>query len=383
MTKTRLSTTTAFVAVFFCQTLAHGQTQAQAQAPRGRIEGLVLQAGGAAPQPVSGARILVTKANPSNGQSYVIPGRVQGTSINNLGGSNLPGMPLPGQRGAVQPPPPVPPPTALPIPPVYSERDGRFVVPNLEEGSYRILITLNGFVRQEYGHRVFPGQGTLINLAAGQVLKDINVYLTPAGNVGGRLVDNDGQPAVAVPLQLLKAVYNQQGQRIFQNSGRAQSNDRGEYRFYWVSPGRYYVVAGHSPSTLTFGGSNSSPNESGDQYVFTYYPGTTDFSRAISIEVKPDSDLSIDFVTPKQQLYTISGKVVDPNPAAGPNGVVPAATLSLAFQTLTGDSGTFTMGQAYDASTGTFTMRDVQPGPYILQAAVPPSSARMPIEVTN
>jgi hypothetical protein len=99
--------------------------------------------------------------------------------------------------------------------------------------------------------------------------------------------------------------------------------------------------------------------------------------------VKPGSDLAIDFVTPKQQLYTISGKVVDPNPVAAANGVVPAATLSLAFQTLTGDSGTFTMGQAYDSATGTFTMRDVQPGSYILQAAVPPSSARMPVEVTN
>lgn len=354
----------------------------QAQAPKGRIEGVVLQEGAVSPQPIVGARILVTKANSGTGLNLQIPGRVQGTSINDLGNSGMPGMPAPGQRGAPPPPPPVPQ-TALPIPPVLTGRDGRFVVPNLDEGSYRILITLNGYVRQEYGQRVFPGQGTLINLTAGQTLKDLTIHLTPTGNVAGRLIDNEGQPAVSVPLQLLKAVYHQQGQRVFQSAGQARTNDRGEYRFYWVTPGRYYVVAGSSTATFTFLGGGNSPNESGDSYVATYYPGTTDISRATAIDIKPGSDLALDFVTPKQQLYTISGRVVDPNPVATTNGNVPAATLSLAFQTLTGSSGVFTMGQAYDPATGVFTMRDVTPGSYILQAAVPPASARVPVEVTN
>jgi hypothetical protein len=377
MTKLRVS----LMAGVFALVAAAALAQSQQPAPSGRIEGRVLRAGTASPQPVGGARILITKANSATGQNFQIPGRVQGTSINNFGNSGLPGMPAQGQRGAAAPTPPTPP-TALPIPAVFSDRDGRFAVPNLEEGSYRILITLNGFVRQEYGQRVFPGQGTLINLAAGQTLKDLTIHLTPTGNISGRLIDNDGQPAVAAPLQLLKAIYNQQGQRVFQNAGQARTNDRGEYRFYWVTPGRYYLVAGNSTATLVFGASNS-PNESGDTYVLTYYPGTSDFNRATSVEVKPGSDTNLDFVTPKQQLYTISGRIVDPNPVAAANGYVPTATVSLAFQTLTGDSGVFTMGQAYDPKTGVFTMRDVMPGPYILQAAVPPASARIPIEVTN
>jgi hypothetical protein len=50
---------------------------------------------------------------------------------------------------------------------------------------------------------------------------------------------------------------------------------------------------------------------------------------------------------------------------------------------MNGNYGVFTMGQAYDAATGLFTMRDVIPGSYVLQAAAWPSSARIPIEVTN
>jgi hypothetical protein len=375
MTKLRLCLIVAVVTLF----AAHSFAQTPSSAQLGRIEGIVLQAGATAPQPIGGARITVTKANAATGVNFQVPGRTDGTSLTNFGNTNLPGV----QRGGVPTgPPPLLAPTALPIPPVYTDRDGRFVVPSLEEGSYRIQIALNGYVRQDYGQKVFPGQGTLINLAAGQVLKDVTIRLMPTGNISGRIIDNAGQPAVSVSLQLLKAIYNQQGQRIFQNAGQARTNDRGEYRFYWVTPGRYYLVGGNSPTTLSFGGTNS-PNESGDTYVLTYYPGTGDFNRATSIDVKPGSDLSLDFVAPKQQLYTISGKVVDPNPVAAANGNLPAVTLSLAFQTLTGQSGLFQMSQAYDAKTGTFVIRDVIPGPYILQAGATTASARIPIEVTN
>jgi hypothetical protein len=360
---------------------------AQTVAPRGRIEGVVIQSGGASPQPVVGARVGVVKVNGTTGANLIIPGRTIGTSLTDGVNTPFPGMPTAGQRGGpagIAPPPPPAGQTAFPIPIVTTERDGRFVVPNLEEGSYRIAVQQNGYVRQEYGQRVFPGQGTLINLAAGQVLRDITIQLTPTGNVGGRIVDGDGQPGVSVPLQLLKAIYSQFGQRVFQGVGTTRTNDRGEYRFYWVTPGRYYLVGGSSSATTGFGGGNTSPNEAGDSYAFTYYPGTPEISRATAIDVRPGSDVLLDFVVPKQQLYSISGKVTA-DPVAVANGLtaLPPVTLSLAFQTLNGNNGVFTMGQAFDPVTGNFTLRDVIPGSYVLQAAAPPSSARLPVEVTN
>jgi hypothetical protein len=358
---------------------------AQVPAQKGRIEGVVSQAGGPVAQAVVGAKITVTKVNAASGALLAIPGRVEGTMLSNFGSAQFPGIANAGQRGAPPPAPPGPQQQyALPIPPVFTDRDGKFVVPNLDEGAYRIAVTMNGYVRQEYGQRVFPGQGTQINLAPGQVLRDLTIRLTATGNVGGRMMDNEGQPAVGVPMLLLKAVYNNFGQRIFQNAGNARTNDRGEYRFFWVTPGRYYVGAGSSAASMSFGNSNASPNESGDTYAFAYYPGGNDVSRASAVDVKSGSELALDFVVPKQQLYTISGKIVDPNPLATASGSIPTATLSLAFQTLTGGSGTFTMGPtAYDAAIGTFVLRDVLPGAYVLQAAAGPSSARMPIEVTN
>jgi hypothetical protein len=266
--------------------------------------------------------------------------------------------------------------TAPAIPAVTTDQSGRFVMPDLDAGSYKLLITQNGYVKQEYGQRVFPGQGTLISLAAGQTFKDVTIHLTATGNAGGRIVDNTGLPAAAVPLQLLKASYNQYGQQIFQQAGTARTNDRGEYRFYWVTPGRYYVAGGNAAANYTFQGGNTNPNEPGDNYTLTYFPGTTDIARATAVDIKSGSEAVLDFAVPKQQLFTIRGKVVNPGSAA--------ATISVAFRTLTGSNGAFfPQQQDYDPATGIFTLRDILPGSYILQAAALPLSARIPIEVTS
>jgi hypothetical protein len=362
------------------------RSQAQQAAP-GRIEGVVVQAGTTPPQPVVGARIMVTRVNAATGANFLVSGRAaERTWMMPSGFTPFPGMPawsltmptLPGLPGLPAQE------AAPPIPPVTTDRSGRFVVPDLAEGSYRLVVTQNGYVRQEYGQRVFPGQGTLISLAAGQTFKDVTIRLIETGNAGGRIVDDNGLPAAGVTLQLLKANYNQTGQRVFQQAGTARTNDRGEYRFYWVTPGRYYIAGGSAAANYTFTGfGNNNPNEPPDSYMLTYYPGATDISRATAIDIKSGGEAVLDFVVPKQQLFTIRGKVVNPAPAT-PNSTLPAVTISLAFQTLNGASGAFfPQQQEYDPATGTFVLRDVIPGSYVLQAAVPPFSARVPVEVTN
>jgi 5-hydroxyisourate hydrolase-like protein (transthyretin family) len=363
------------------------RSQAQ-QAARGRIEGVVVKAGSNPPQPVVGARITVTKVNAATGANVPVSGRASSVLVMPAGVTPFPGLPAwtvqvpPGLAGAlssIQE-------AAPPIPSVTTDRSGRFLVPDLDEGAYRLLVTQNGYVRQEYSQRVFPGQGTLISLAVGQAFKDITIRLTEAGNAGGRIVDDSGLPAAGVPLQLLKASYNQTGQRILQQAGTARTNDRGEYRFYWMTPGRYYVAGGNAAANYTFQGfGGMNPNEPAESYMLTYYPGVTDISRATAIDIQSGSEAVLDFVVPKQQLFTVSGKVVNPAPASA-SGTLPAVTVSLAFQTLTGFNGAFfpqPQQQDYDPATGIFVLRDVLPGSYMLQAAASGFSARMPVEVTN
>src|SRR5206468_10857507 len=127
---------------------------------------------------------------------------------------------------------------APPISPIRTDREGRFVFAELQEGSYRITAVRNGYAQEEYGQKAPGGNGTPIIVAAGQKLTDIVIRLERAGNVTGRVRDFRGDPITGFYVQLLRAAYNSRGQRDFQIIGSARTDDRGEYRLYWITPGR-------------------------------------------------------------------------------------------------------------------------------------------------
>lgn len=190
--------------------------------------------------------------------------------------------------------------------------------------------------------------------------------LVPAGNVSGVIRGSDGQPQSGVPIQLLRASYNANGQRTFQVEGTARTNDRGEYRLYWLTPGRYYISGGSPPGPNRSSGPASSPNEIPERsFTLTFYPGVLDPRAAGLIDVAPGAELhGVDFSVHSQELHRIRGRIVDSSHGQPP----PAVGLSLAYRTLTGNSAAFSAGETYDAKTGEFELRNVPPGSYVLQA---------------
>jgi 5-hydroxyisourate hydrolase-like protein (transthyretin family) len=327
----------------------------------GRIEGLVLR--GESKDPVSGARITVSRVNPATGATLPVLGFAGGGGLGAPSGAPLPPLPEAGPAATAPRPP-------LPIPPVQTDRDGRFIVPGLEEGSYRVAVTLDGYVRQEYGQRVFPGQGTPLKLVAGEVLRDIVVRLTPTAAINGRVTDNEGKPAAGVQMQLVRVAYNAAGQRILQLPTRATTNDRGEYRLYWITPGRYYLAAGTPPG-------NTSPIQP-DWYPFIFYPNTTGINRAFAIDVKSGSEAVYDVVVPRPQPYKIRGRVVD-----GSSNKPSTLALSLAYASIGGGIAYQHYSQSYDPVTGLFEIPDLPPGNYIVQANSGSATAQVPVEITN
>jgi hypothetical protein len=151
--------------------------------------------------------------------------------------------------------------------------------------------------------------------------------------------------------------------------GTARTNDRGEYRLYWVTPGRYYLAAGTpagpnrpvNPNNIT-----ASPNEIPERsFVLTYYPGVSDARGAGLIDINPGGEINgIDFTVVGQQLQRIRGRIVDSDTGRPPRGV----GLSLAYRTLTGNSAAFSAGEKYNPATGEFELRNVPAGSYVVQA---------------
>ncbi len=240
---------------------------------------------------------------------------------------------------------------------------------NLNAGLYSLQVLRDGYARQSYGQRVPGGSATAINLASGQSIRNIVMTMIPAGNVSGAVRGPDGQPQTGVPVQLLRAIFNSSGQRTFQVEGAARTNDRGEYRLYWITPGRYYISAGTAPGPnrpLNPNNKEGSPNEVPERsFALTFFRESGTHGAAGLIDVTSGGELNgIDFNIPDQQLRRVRGRIIDSSSGQPPHAV----SLSLAYRTLSGASGAFNSGEKYDSRTGEFELRNVPPGFYVVQA---------------
>ena len=257
-----------------------------------------------------------------------------------------------------------------------SDRNGRFAFSNVEPGSYRIAAARNGYARQEYGQRVFGGQGRVLTVAAGQGVEAITIGLTAAGTVTGVVRDPSGDAITGLQVQLVRHVYGASGQRTFVTAGTDRTDDRGEYRVFWVTPGRYYLVVHPSASAravATLGTPGTSNEIAETRFPPTYFPGTIDLSQASLIDVGPGTELTgIDVTVSRQDLFRIKGRVVDPATGQPPRTasvtIVPRGSAATPV-------ALFGSASPYNPADGTFELRDVAPGAYWVRATVTAASA--------
>ncbi|OLD57232.1 MAG: hypothetical protein AUI54_03480 [Acidobacteria bacterium 13_1_40CM_2_56_5] len=253
------------------------------------------------------------------------------------------------------------------LPSTQTDRNGRFVFKDVDAGSYRISAARNGYAKLEYGQRAIRGAGTVISVVKGQAIKDIVFRLTPAGSVSGNVRDVSAEPLTGFQVLLLRSAYNPTGRRSFQAVGSARTDDHGAYRFYWVTPGRYYLSAGRG---LRENSGFANPNEvDAKPYPTTYYPGTPDPAEAQAVEILPGEERNaIEFVLPQQQMYRIRGKVVDSTTGKPPSNTEIRMTPRRSIGPLSGTTNNVN----YNPVNGTFEFRGVAPGSYQIFATTQP-----------
>src|SRR5207245_3126565 len=126
----------------------------------------------------------------------------------------------------------------------------------------------------------------MVTLVEGQAMKYVAFRLTPAGNVSGHVRDFAGEPVTGLRVQILRSAYDGSGKRALQTVGTTRTDDRGEYRLYWVTPGRYYLNVGLGNADQREEG--RSPYEAAAQpYPRTNSPGTHDRSLASILPIQP------------------------------------------------------------------------------------------------
>jgi beta-lactamase regulating signal transducer with metallopeptidase domain len=179
-----------------------------------------------------------------------------------------------------------------------SDSAGRFKIDNLPAGQYSI----NGS-RADY----FDGKDRTTIVAPGRA-SDVAVSMVTGGVISGRIVYENRSVANA-EVYAYSTTY-QNGYPILRPVTQDTTDDRGEFRLFWLPPGEYFIaaipkaIAGAKPGTAAL---LTRPNKPGR----TFYPGSADSRAAKRIRVKQgDQVQAIEIaMKPAAASHRISGVV--------------------------------------------------------------------------
>ncbi len=291
---------------------------------------------------------------------------------------------------------------------VTTSDDGKFIFRNLKPGQYRLTALRAGYASNEY-------QQT-IALTRGQNA-EVRFAMTQTASIDGRVFDRKGQPVVGATVRAMKPAWSD-GRRTLRTVQSAITNDLGEYRIFWLPPGAYFISALPIRSesyggNMLYSGSNRGPElnglgvgsiggrqgpeltgylaelyqatrKTGESYIPTYYPGTLDEDRATAVRLAPGANTGgVDLVVAPVATHRVRGRMI--------NGVSKApmyAQLRKARASSVDECAKQVMLDREDCSwepvdpdDGTFDLRSVLPGSYVLYALTNNMSARVAVDV--
>jgi Carboxypeptidase regulatory-like domain len=253
---------------------------------------------------------------------------------------------------------------------VRTSQDGRFAFSDVPPGRYRLTVTRPGYFTSRRGVAE-----SALTVVAGQPPKSVRVVMTAAGAIAGRVSDADGDPLTNVPVQALRYSF-QDGRRVFTPVATATTNDRGEYRLFWLRPGHYYIRA-TSPVPerttramttvqgvfdLAWAANGGGQDPADERYAAVYFPGTPDPQIATPIEVSAGGDYAgIDLRLIPVRPRRVRGVVVDANAQPAVRAMVSVVPRSPATPMLA-------MSAPTDGNGG-FDIAGIPPGSYFVTAA--------------
>ena len=244
--------------------------------------------------------------------------------------------------------------------------DGHFELRNVPSGRYRLKVSRDGYVEQEFGQKKPTDPGAMFALKPGQKMSDLVFKLGRAGVITGHVFNAEGEPMPNVMLNAIRQVYRE-GKREFESSAWDRSNDLGEYRIFGLAPGRYYVSAEEQTWNRVVGDREFNPVEkdTGEKaYAKIYFPTSLDLGKASTVTVKEGEEIpAVDILMKEVVAYRIRGKVT--NQLSKNRG---AQNVQIAV--LRRDSGGWSeVGSTTEEKTdGTFEIPAVAPGEYSLLA---------------
>jgi Carboxypeptidase regulatory-like domain len=309
-------------------------------------------------KPIAGAQVSLARLQgiPDNPRGMLTRGTLGSGVITIVGTGVVSGARVIGNQGP-----------SVQIPSATTDTSGHFIFTDLAPGTYSIRATADGYVQQESAPGEPGGMTAVVMPSAGQAIRDVALRLTEGGTVSGRVTGSTGEPLVNMEVALVRTTFGPDGRKMMSSVTTAQTNDRGEYRLFWVPPGDYRLSVASSPRPVP--GMAFRP-ETINKYPRVFYPDTRDPESATILVVRSAAEISgMDFRLIEPPKFRIRGRLIDSTGAGTPArgvsiGIYPRDTLV---------TGGVSSSAPYNPADGTFELRDVPSGRYIIRAQISPA----------
>jgi hypothetical protein len=249
---------------------------------------------------------------------------------------------------------------------VLVDNEGRFSFKDLAPGRYTLGALRDGFYGPPLNGNAQGGVSRTVVVNAGTT-SSVELALTPGGIISGRVRDPNGQAVSGLSVTAYRVTFNN-GRKVWSTANSKVTDDRGEYRMFWLPHGDYYVgVTPRTPGTV--------PGPQ-DTWTRTFFPGVTEPEAATLIAINKGGEttgIDINIRTASTSFLKITGFAR--NPYARPNaaGVVDQSINSFFLvprePTLLDGVATTSVPNMLPPNArtnGEFEIRNVRPGSYDL-----------------
>ena len=245
---------------------------------------------------------------------------------------------------------------------------GHFCIRSVATGQYFILTREIGFVPNDFGENAPNAKPKVFFVSEGSAFKNLLIRLLPEAEINGHVYDENLHPFRRVTVVAVQERWRE-GLLHLQGVLEAQTNGQGYYSIKGLAPGNYFLraIVYSPPSRRKIRHPAKQDTADETSYVPSFYPASTDYRGAGVVNLRAGDERGpFDF-----HLHTVSTYLI--------KGDISEASLSKARDTAieisvvpkNPDSPDFDLHRRrLSFKQGSFVIRGILPGPYVLIARV-------------
>jgi protocatechuate 3,4-dioxygenase beta subunit len=255
-----------------------------------------------------------------------------------------------------------------------TDQSGRFSFRSIPPGDYWLRGLHTGYLEGVLGSRRPDTKGTMLRLNAGTTLSELQLKLTRASIISGKVIDDSGEPVVQALVEAYKPVWFR-GHREYNLSGAGSTNDSGDFRITGLRAGQYHLYT--SLNDTPYVDEQGKPEK---RRLPAFFPDAQTLASAKPVEVPAGGNVpGMDFRLHTAETFSVRGRIgTVPKPDALPTVVSARDGL---------DRQNWPAGETEVNRDGTFRIDGLPSGAYQLEVVGERSAvyatASLPIEIKD